>query len=699
MIRRNLITRRSFLKLSFTALGALLVGTYLDGCTTLEPAATATPAASSTPQPPFNPNLFIRIDQDGTVNLIIHRSEMGQGVRTALAMILAEELEADWKSVHVEQADAVDTLNQVTSGSGSVSINYGPLREAGAAARDILISAAAKTWGVSTAECKAEQGAVIQIATGRKLSYGELVLAAKGTNAVSPTGLKDEKDFKLIGTSLLRVDEPEIITGKAIYGLDVRIPGLSFASVARSPVLGGTVKSYDDTAAKAVPGVKTIVQIKNGVAVVAENTWAAIQGRAALKITWDEGSLTALSSDSIRQRLVDAVNKASSDNSAGALTSLEAVYETPYLAHAPMEPVNCVADVRSDRCEVWAPTQNPMDVRDFVRNNVNVPTTVHVTLLGGGFGRKLEVDFAVEAALISKAVSGPVQVVWTREDDIQHDFYRQATYHLLRTGWDQDGKLGFLHHYMAGQGINGLAYHVGKEVLDEGLPVSYNIAERLPLSVLVNTPVPTGPWRAVMSGPNAFANECFLDEVAVALKKDPYQFRMDLLNDDDPLKPVLQLAASKANWGSSLPGGHGRGIACHNTYGLTQVAMVAEVSVKAGVVHVHKVVCAINCGRVINPDMVVHQMEGGIVFGLTSLLKGEITIEQGRVMQSNFSDYPLLQLHEMPEVEVHILPDSRAPQGVGEMGVPPLVPAVVNALFAATGKRIRHTPIKAEDLH
>ncbi len=297
MTRRNLINRRSFLKVSFTSLGALLISTYMEGCARLESAATATPAATSTPQPAFKPNLFIRIDQDGIVNLIIHRSEMGQGVRTALAMILAEELDADWKNVHVEQSDAVDSLNQVTSGSGSVAINYGPLREAGAAARDILIAAAAKTWGVPLAECKADQGAVIQTSTGKRLSFGELVLAAKGINVVSSTGLKDEKDFKLIGTSLPRIDDPEIITGKAIYGLDVRIPGLSFATVARSPVLGGTVKSYDDSAAKAVPGVKAVVQVKNGVAVVAENTWSAIQGRAALKITWDEGSLTMLSSD------------------------------------------------------------------------------------------------------------------------------------------------------------------------------------------------------------------------------------------------------------------------------------------------------------------------------------------------------------------------------------------------------------------
>jgi len=437
--------------------------------------------------------------------------------------------------------------------------------------------------------------------------------------------------------------------------------------------------------------------VTSGVAVVAEYTWAAIQGRAALKVTWDEGAQAALSSASVRKQLIELIDQARARDSSEAPTTIEAIYETPYLAHAPMEPMNCVADVRSDRCDIWAPTQNPHDVQIYVQRAIGVPANVHVTLLGGGFGRRLEVDYAVEAAQVSKAVGAPVQVVWTREDDIQHDFYRQSTYHWLRAGWDTDGKLAFWRHYMAGQGLNGIVYQVGNEVLEDGLNVSYTIPGRLAQSLLADIPIPTGPWRAVMNGPNAFANECFLDEVAAALQKDPYQFRMELLSESNPLRPVVELAAAKANWGAPLPKGHGRGIACH-TYHQTAVAMVAEASAQAGAVRVHKVVCAIDCGAVIHPDMVAQQMEGCIAFGLTSLLKREITFKQGRVQQSNFDDYPLLQMSEMPAVEVYIAPSTRAPLGVGEMGVPPIVPAVVNALFAATGTRVRSLPIRATDV-
>jgi isoquinoline 1-oxidoreductase beta subunit len=440
-----------------------------------------------------------------------------------------------------------------------------------------------------------------------------------------------------------------------------------------------------------------VVEVPKGVAVIAENTWAAIQGRRALKVTWDEGENNIHSTESIRRQLADRVNKAIAAESKNTLTSIEAIYETPYLAHASMEPVNCVADYHSDRCDIWASTQNPQDIQTFVRSNVGVPVNVNVTLLGGGFGRRLEVDYAIEAAQISKAAGAPVQLVWTREDDIQHDYYRQPTYHWMRAGWDNQGELGLWRHFMAGPGLNGIAYRVGQEVLEEGLMAPYRTSNGISRSFLVDIPLPTGPWRAVMSGPNAFANECFFDEVAAALKKDPYEFRMELLGKSDVLRSVLELVALKSNWGTPAPEGQGRGIACH-TYHNTAVAMVADVSVQDGKVRVHKVVCAINCGRAIHPDMVTQQMEGSIVFGLTSLLKGEITFEGGRVQQGNFNDYPILQISEMPEVEVHIVPEERAPTGTGEMGVPPLVPAVVNAIFNATGIRVRHTPIRAEDL-
>jgi isoquinoline 1-oxidoreductase beta subunit len=727
MVLRTQLTRRTFLKVSFTAGGGLLVGSYLAACApeTPAPAAVATalpaptavpawptiipapPTAAPTAPPtalpvasgPLQPNLFVRIDPDGAVTLTIHRSEMGQGVRTALAMALAEELEADWTKVRVEQAPASREIgNQITSGSGSILLYYAPLRKAGAAARDIIITAAAQIWGVEFKECRAEHGAVVHTASNRRLGYGELVGVAQGLKPASALSeLKDPKDFRLIGTPVPRVDDPAIVTGKAIYGADVRVPGMLFAAVARCPVPGGKLAGYDAAQARAVPGVREVVEVPSGVAVVAEHTWAAIRGRDALKVSWDEGQHTALSSASIRKQLVELVDSALARESSEAATTIEAVYETPYLAHATMEPMNCLADVRADACEIWASTQNPQAVQQYVQSAVGVPTKVNVTLLGGGFGRRLEVDVAVEAAKISKAIGAPVQVVWTRDDDIQHDFYRQSTYHWLRAGWDEAGVLQLWRHYVAAEGINGVAYHGGNEVLEEGLAVTYNIPDDRSQSLLADLPIPTGPWRAVVNGPNAFANECFLDEVAAALKQDPYKFRMALLRESNPLRAAVELAAAKAGWGAPLPQGRGRGIACHTT-DQTSVAMVAEVSAQGGAVRVHKVVCALDCGVVVHPDMVAQQMESGVSCGLLSLLKAEITFEHGRVQQSSFKDYPLLQIGEMPEVEVHIVPSTRAPQGVGEMGVPPIVPAVVNAIFAATGKRIRRIPIRAQDL-
>jgi isoquinoline 1-oxidoreductase beta subunit len=581
-----MLTRRSFLKVSIAAGGGLLVGSYLAGCAAEAPAPAAAPVAPPTraapptaiPAPPtsapptataapptalpvadgpFEPNLFIRIDPSGDITLTVHRSEMGQGVRTALAMILADELEADWATIRVEQAPASrDFGSQITSGSGSITGHYSKLREAASMARQVLVAAAAQAWGVDWQECRAEQGTVVHPPSGKRLKYGELAGLASVTKSPSAlVHLKDAKDFKLIGTSVPRVDDPAILAGKALYGLDVRRPGMLFATIARCPVPGGKLASYDAARARAVPGVRDVVEVPAGVAVVAEHTWAAIQGRAALELAWDEGDNAALSSASIGAQLDELIEKARTRDSPEAATTIEAIYATPYLAHATMEPMNCVADTRADGCEIWAPTQNPQDVQQYVQRFVGVPTTVNVTLMGGGFGRRLEVDYAIEAATVSKAVGAPVQVVWTRDDDLQHDFYRQATRHWLKAGWDSAGKLALWRHVVAAEGINGIAYQAGNEVLEEGLDVSYGIPGRKVDSLLADIAIPTGPWRAVVYAPNAFANECFLDEIAAALKQDPYEFRMALLRDGDLLRPAVELAATKAGWGAPLPKG------------------------------------------------------------------------------------------------------------------------------------------------
>jgi isoquinoline 1-oxidoreductase beta subunit len=485
------------------------------------------------------------------------------------------------------------------------------------------------------------------------------------------------------------VEQTAIVTGATEYGLDVRVPHMLFAAVARCPVPGGTVVSFDEAAAQKTPGVRTIVKITSGVAVVADTSWAAFQGRDALRVTWNEGALNRWSSASINTALADALKPLVTSEGPRGPRMIEAVYDTPYLAHAPMEPLSCVADVRAKHCEVWCPTQNPQDVQSHVAAAVGVPTDVHVTMIGGGFGRRLEVDFAIEAAETSKAVGSPVQITWTRTDDLQHDYYRPPSRHWMRAGWDAGGQITLWRHKIAGPGLNGVIYQVGRDLLLDGLAVPYNIADSNTDAAIADVALPTGPWRAVLDGPNAFANECFLDEVAAALHQDPFALRMKLLSDSDVMRPVLALAASKADWNGSRPG---RGIACH-TRVETPVAMVADVSLHAGRVRVDRVVCAVDCGTVVNPDMVVQQIEGGVVFGLTALLKDPITFERGRVQQHNFDDYRLLQMSEMPEVEVHIASSTRAPQGVGEMGVPPIAPAVANALFTLTGTRIRATPL------
>ncbi len=691
-------SRREFIKVSALAGGGLLFTVSLAGCRgdsdesigeIVSPAPTTAVPPVETASPPFEPNLFVKISADGTVVLTIHRSEMGQGVRTALAMILAEELGADLDEVQVEQAPADRAYgDQVTGGSRSVQSCYSRLRIAGATARAMLIMAAAKVWGVDPETCVAEKGKVAHDGTGQSMRYGDLIGVA-ATLPIPPrssVSLKDPADFALIGTSPMRIDEPEIVDGRAVFGIDVRVPGLLYATIARSPVLGGKLEAYDAAAAEAVEGVVQVVEIENGLVVVAENTWAAIQGREALDLTWDGGPYGDLDSEAIHRVLEEEIQSILPPIDHDGPAWVEATYEVPYLAHATMEPMNCTAHVREEDCSVWAPTQDAQGALSAAGSASRLPAQVFVPLIGCGLGRRLEEDYVREATLVSKAVNAPVQVVWTREDDIRHGSFRPTSLHVLRAQINERGQPTSWTHYIAGQSIGSRGDLEGGAT---GPPYTFSRAVR---TATPDLPVPTGYWRAVYNTQNGFANECFLDEFAEAAGIDPLELRLEAVNSR--MAAVLELAAEKGNWGAPLPAGWGRGLACHNTWGMSDVAQVAEVSVdEGGSIRVHRVVSVIDCGIAINPDMVVSQMESGIIVGLTAALMGEITITEGRVEQSNFHDYPLLRMQEAPKIEVHIIPSGREPAGVGEMGVPPIAPAVANALYAVTGSRIRKLPI------
>lgn len=660
---KNQLTRRDFIKLAGAAGGGLVLAVYLDACASDAPIpATITPLSpTSTPVPPFewHPSFYLQMDRDGILTIYAFRSEMGQGIRTAIAMLITEELDVDWSSVRIEQAQADRKYgDQLTGGSVSISNHYSTLRSAGATARQMLVEAAAGVWDVESAGCTTEAGFVIHPDGQQKLAYGELVEKASSVELSDSPTLKDPSEFKIVGTGKSHWDAPQIVSGKAIFGLDVRLPDMLFAVIARCPVFGGKFASYDDSAAKTVFGVKQIVPLEDRIAVVAENTWAAIQGRTALTITWDEGGNASLSSEELRNRVKGRL-PAQGNNP----NLMEAAYEIPFEAHATMEPMNCTAHVHDGICEVWAPTQNPQEVQGRVASAIGMSgknVIVNVPLIGGGFGRRLQADYAVEAALVSKAIGGPVQVAWTRDDDLQHDFYHDLSV--------QNASI---------------------------------MRDRLSLPLVqamgAYSAVPTGAWRSVENFPQAYAMQSFLDEMAYERKLDPLDLRLQLYSDR--AAGVIRLAAEKAEWGKPLPAGWGRGIAYHATFGVTYVAYVAEVSVdEDGRVQVHRVVAAVDCGQVINPDNVAAQIEGGIAFGLTAALKAEATLKDGRIQQSNFHDYPILRIDEMPLVEVYIVESDQRPTGMGEMGVPPIAPAIANAVFAATGKRIRHIPIRPEDL-
>ena len=726
------LSRRTFLRAGAAAGGGLLVSFGLPARIGAALAAGAQAARD------FMPNGFIRIDREGHVTLIMHKVEMGQGTYTAMPMLLAEELEVDLSQVRLEHAPPDDALYaeplfgvQETGGSTSVRGNWEPLRRAGATARSMLVSAAAATWKVEPSSCRAANGAVIHDPTGRSLAYGALVDQAARLPVPGGVALKDPKDFKLIGTPAKRLDTPDKVDGTAQFGIDVRLPGMKFAAVAACPVFGGKLASVDDAKTKAIPGVQQVVRLDDAVAVVAADTWAAKQGLAALDIRWDDGPNAALSTADIVQQLATASEKsgvaARKDGDvaaamAGAMQKVEAIYEQPFLAHATMEPVNCTVHVRSDACEIWVGTQVPTFTQNAAAKVTGLPKAkvqVHNHLLGGGFGRRLEVDFITRAVQVAKQVTGPVQVLWSREEDIQHDMYRPCYYDRIAAGLDAHGKPVAWTHRVTGSSIIA-------RVSNELFPKNLRVIRALGLGSIFATlkgldtdavegaaeppyalpnirveyvrqeppGVPTAFWRGVGPTRSIFVVESFMDELAAAAKRDPFEYRRALLDGSQRAKAVLELVADRAGWGGKLPAGSGRGIALLHAFG-SYIAQVAEVAVsKQGDVRVRRVVCVVDCGTVVNPDIVKAQMESGIVFGITGVLWGEITIKNGRVEQHNFHDYRVLRLSEAPAIEVHLLKSTEAPGGVGEPGTSAVMPAVTNAIFAATGRRIRKLPVK-----
>ncbi len=711
-------SRRNFLKASLLAGGGLIVGVHIPG---LNGSAKAAQQGIST----FVPNAFLRIAKDGSVTVIGNHSEMGQGAYTSGAMTIAEELDADWTKIRVEPAPVDPAYNhpiygvQITGGSTSTWSEWDRLRKAGAAARQMLLAAAAQTWNVDPSTCRTGNGQVIHTNSQRRLSYGELVEKAATLTPPQNVTLKDPKDFKIIGKAIKRLDTPDKTNGKAVFGLDVNVPGMLVAVVARPPVFGGQLKNFNADKAKAVPGVRYVVEIERGVAVVADGFWPAKLGREALEIVWDEGPRASLDSRTQREEYAGLAKKTGvvAKNEGEAVSALskaskklEAIYDLPYLAHATMEPMNCVADVRADSCEIWVGTQFQSGDRDAAARDTGLKpeqVKLHTTLLGGGFGRRSPLDSHVvrEAVQISKTVKVPVKVVWTREDDMRGGYYRPRAYHTVSAGLDGNGKPVAWQQRIVCQSIfvgtpfepavvkNG----VEETAVEGAADLPYDIPNLLVEWHQAPDGVPVFILRSVGHSHTAFVVETFVDELAHAAGKDPFEFRRGLLGKHPRHKRVLEFVAEKAGWGKAMSNGRGRGLAVHESFG-SYVAQVAEVSIsKDRGLRVHRVVCAVDCGPVVNPDIVRAQMEGGIVFGLTAALYGEITFEKGRVRQGNFHDYPMLRMHEMPQIEVHIVPSEDKMGGAGEVGVPPVAPAVANAVFALTSKRIRRLPIRMTD--
>jgi isoquinoline 1-oxidoreductase beta subunit len=703
------LSRRGFLQAGAAAGGGLVLNLNL-------PFAAGDAEAADV----FAPNAFIRIEPSGQIVLTMPYVEMGQGTYTSIPMLIAEELEVDLKQVRLEHAPPNEKLYgnpliggiQATGNSNAIRAAWQPLRQAGATARTMLIAVAAKRWKVDPATCRAQSGEVLHPPTRRSIKYGELLVDAARMPVPKSVVLKRREDFKLIGMPAKRLDTPAKVNGTAVYGIDVRPPGVKIATLAQSPVFGGRLKNVDDTAAKAVKGVRQIVRLDDAVAVVADHMGAAKKGLAALVIEWDDGPHAKLNTQEIVGELEKATlnpgavaqNIGDADKAmASAATKVEATYQVPFLAHATMEPMNCTVHVRKDGCEVWVGNQVLGRAQVAAAKTAGLPldkVVVHNHLIGGGFGRRLEIDGVVRAVEIAKHVDGPVKVVWTREEDIQHDMYRPTFFDRLSAGLDEKGAPVAWKHRFAGSSIiarwapplfnNGL----DPDTTEGAIDLAYALPSLHVEYARVEPPgIPTAFWRSVGPSHNVFVTESFMDELAAAAKQDPVAYRLALLDKTPRAKAVLALAAEKAGWGQPLPQGVGRGVSVQFVFA-TYLAQVAEVEVsKDGAVRVQRVVCAVDCGTVVNPDTVRAQIQSAIIFGITAALYGEITLKDGRVEQANFDTYQILRMNEAPAIEVHIVQNFEPPGGMGEAGTSAIVPAVTNAIYAATGKRMRKLPV------
>jgi len=707
----NGLSRRTFLKAGAAAGGGLMLSLGLP---------MANGEAQVTAGDGFAPNAFIRIGNDGQIVLTMPYVEMGQGTYTSIPMLIAEELEVDLSRVRLEHAPPNEKFYgnpllagvQATGNSNAIRAAWQPLRQAGAVARTMLVSAAAKRWNVDPTSCRAQSGEVRHVPTGRSITYGELAADAARMPVPESVALKRPEDFKLIGTPAKRLDTPAKVNGTAVYGIDVRPPGVKIATLAQSPVFGGRVKRVHDTAAKAVKGVRQIVLLDDAVAVVADHMGAAKKGLAALVIEWDDGPHAKLNTNEVVAELEQAtLNSGAVAQNIGdvdaaiarAITKVEATYQVPFLAHATMEPMNCTVHVREDGCEVWVGSQVMARAQAAAAKTAGLPldkVVVHNHLIGGGFGRRLEIDGVIRAVEIAKQVDGPVKVVWTREEDIQHDMYRPTFFDRISAGLDEKGMPAAWNNRFAGSSIiarwlpPGFNNGLDPDTTEGAIDLVYDLPNMHVEYLRVEPPgIPTAFWRSVGPSHNVFVTESFIDELATAAKQDAVAYRMALLDKSPRAKAVLELAAEKAGWGQPLLERVGRGVSVQFVFA-TYMAQIVEVEVSAnGAVRVRRVVCAVDCGTVVNPDTVRAQIQSGIVFGITAALYGQITLKDGRVEQTNFDSYQMLRINEAPAIEVYIVQNSEPPGGMGEAGTSAIAPAVTNAIFAATGKRLRKLPI------